>query len=775
MSSEILGDMIRAEVGDNAGGQIAVGKHILQIGDFHGVLIVPSERPGTDTSRARPAPVRLRPRPFPDLLDREAESGAATAALQSGQFVSLNGEPGIGKTALARYLAYQPVAEAFPGGVVYLAVRRIPADDLLLELFDAFYEREPSVKPTETQIRHALQSVRALVILDDVRLAREDVELLFNAAPQTTFLLAASQGNPSAESRSIALRGLPLKEAMDLAGRVWGRQFDEAERAAVREICTALQGHPLRIIQAVARAQEERLPLAEVAQALNAGEADERRRWGLLALPEKSRRVLAALAAANGAPLGREHLLALAGVSENESVIGDLLRRGLLQSEGDELRLSGDLSEVLRQVWDLAPWGARLVDHMLEWAAKRGGSPQAVAARFEAMQAAMDWAGELQRWGDLVRLARDLDSALALSSRWGAWGEALQAALSAARHAGDQPARAWAMHQLGSRALGLGDLAGARQNLVSALRVREALGDRAGAAFTRHNLNVLFGAPPPGKPPQKPPRKPPANGGSPGNPFFSGFTLLAIAGALLLGSILAFRVGVALAQVISAANIQPTLTSSPTPSLAPSVTPTAWFTATPTASDTATPAPSDTPQPTDSPAPTNTLTWTPTASFTPTDQPTLTDTPRPTDTPTATPTPTTTPTPTATPTQTWTPTDPAPDPPVDLVVEDLCDDNLYVVTLLWRDRAENEAGYLVFRDGQVIAELGPNTEFYNEWLKQAGRYTYGVQAYNRQGKSELVAAESNGCWSIEDILPTIAPVLPIDPIWPIEPTNVPIP
>ena len=97
------------------------------------------------------------------------------------------------------------------------------------------------------------------------------------------------------------------------------------------------------------------------------------------------------------------------------------------------------------------------------------------------------------------------------------------------------------------------------------------------------------------------------------------------------------------------------------------------------------------------------------------------------------------------------------------------------MALEWVDQAENEEGYVVFREGQAIAELEPNASFYDEKLKQSGRYTYGVQAYNQWGESEMAETVSKGCWSFEDILPTLVPVLPIDPIWPIVPTVPSIP
>ncbi len=86
------------------------------------------------------------------------------------------------------------------------------------------------------------------------------------------------------------------------------------------------------------------------------------------------------------------------------------------------------------------------------------------------------------------------DSVLALSGRWGLWQEALEAGVRAAQAQYDRKAEAWAFHQLGTRAMGLGAGDAARKLLESALQIRESIGDEIGAAFTRHNLNVLGGA-----------------------------------------------------------------------------------------------------------------------------------------------------------------------------------------------------------------------------------------------------------------------------------------
>jgi len=123
------------------------------------------------------------------------------------------------------------------------------------------------------------------------------------------------------------------------------------------------------------------------------------------------------------------------------------------------------------------------------------------------MQAA-NWALDAGRWADAIRLVKSLEGALAQSGRWDAWSESLSKALAAAQAQGDQSTMAWALHQIGTRSMCLAEKRAARAALIQALRLREALGDRAGAAVSRHNLRVLLGPPPP-------PRKPSGDSGPP--------------------------------------------------------------------------------------------------------------------------------------------------------------------------------------------------------------------------------------------------------------------
>jgi hypothetical protein len=79
-----------------------------------------------------------------------------------------------------------------------------------------------------------------------------------------------------------------------------------------------------------------------------------------------------------------------------------------------------------------------------------------------------------------------------LGKRWGRWGQLWELGLAAARSMGDGAAEALAFHQLGTRALCLGDWFIAHTYLTEAVQRRVALGDEIGSAVSQHNLNLLI-------------------------------------------------------------------------------------------------------------------------------------------------------------------------------------------------------------------------------------------------------------------------------------------
>ncbi len=479
--------------------QIAIGAGNLQvsIGEVNGGVVNIVAPPQRSTVRPRPTPVSLRPRPFPDLLDRQAEVGAATAAFPSGAPVEFHAPPGLGKTALLRHLAHHPAASAMPDGVIYLSASRQPLEDLLQALFDAFYESDVAYKPTAVQIEQGLQGKRALVILDDVGLSRDEVAALMNSAPSCAFLLASPTRCLWGEGTALTVSGLPPDDACRLLERELGRVLSAGEQAAARDLCTRLGGHPLHVLQTAALVRERNLPLAEAAQQVLSGVDIVR------GLADEEQRVAAALAALD-APVSADHAAAVAGIADARPPLESLVRRGLVQRHSPRYSLTGALADGLRRSWDLRPLEERALSHFTAWAESNRAAPQRLLESSEPILHVLERAVEGGRWAEVLRLGRALEGALALGGRWGAWLRVLRWLLQAAQALGDRVAEGWALHQLGTRALCLGEKDGARDLLTRALQLRESIGDQAGAAVTRHNLGFLAAPPTPPRPPAKP-------------------------------------------------------------------------------------------------------------------------------------------------------------------------------------------------------------------------------------------------------------------------------
>ena len=109
-------------------------------------------------------------------------------------------------------------------------------------------------------------------------------------------------------------------------------------------------------------------------------------------------------------------------------------------------------------------------------------------------------AGERKKWREVIQLGRALEKFMIFYKRWQTWSDILNLILTAAKALNDSKIQAWALHQLGSRALYLGYVSEAKTFLSQALNIRQAIGDKAGLAITQHNLNTLNGiiAPPKG-------------------------------------------------------------------------------------------------------------------------------------------------------------------------------------------------------------------------------------------------------------------------------------
>lgn len=505
MPSADLTATIQAEIRGNVSGQVAVGTHILQIGDVHGGVVnvaVPEQRP---VPRPRAAPVLLRPRPFPGFLGREDEVESAVAALRAARPVQLSGPPGAGKTSLLRHLAHHAVTADFPGGVAFLSALRQGADDLLQSLFEALFQADAPLKPTRAELGLLLHGWQALVVLDDVELPREEVERIQNTAPGCTFLWSAPERQGWGEVRALPLAGLSAEEARALLERELERPLDAAEQAELDALRAATGGYPLPLLQSAARVREDGMSLHDVVERLRAAAAPGPAAPGaagtdaVAELPGPRRELVVLLAALGGALVLPAHAAAVAGVPGAAEELEELERRGLVQRQGERFRVLEPLAGAVRARWDGAPARERALAYFTAWAEQQWNAPAGILEESDVLLLLLEEAVEAGAWPEVLRLGRRVEGALALAGRWDAWKRVVEWLRLASAKAGDRRGVAWALHQLGTLALCAGDTATAQAALTQALRERESLGDREAARVTRHNLDLLV-PPVPGRP-----------------------------------------------------------------------------------------------------------------------------------------------------------------------------------------------------------------------------------------------------------------------------------
>ncbi len=522
---------VQLQVDGNVSGQIAIGDNILQIGELHGGvvnIIAPSQKPNF-SPQARP--VHIRPRAFSGLLDRAKELGDVAGALDVPESVSIHGRDGLGKTAFLRYLAYNSPEDHFPDGVLYLSARGTNVDDLLQNIFESFYTSDQPAKPTHTQLCQLLQNVHALILLDDVVLTRDQISELINSAPQCVFIFASLERCLWGEGRCIELEGLPTQEALTLIERELGRRLAAQEKSIAESFCQKSKGHPLLVIQAAALVRQGRT-FAEIENQFYGSEAlvVETK---LNRLTDLQQRVLSLLAALGNFPVSSDHLAALTLSKDLDVQLKALLDLHLIQANSPAYNLTGSLALSLERITDLAKSEDRVLEYFIQWIKQNPPLPD-VTDVLNLLLSLLEKANRDGRWDDVISLGRGVEKALILQKRWQTWLQVLEWILKAARALGDRATQGWALHQLGTRSLCLGDLESARQFLTQALSIRQALGDRAGAAVTQHNLNLITAPPvPPRETPRSQPRPAPPSGGSSALKMILGIIIVVIVGVLI--------------------------------------------------------------------------------------------------------------------------------------------------------------------------------------------------------------------------------------------------
>jgi hypothetical protein len=439
----------------------------------------PRRRPRRDRAHGCPPA-------FESHLDREEQVVRLLPVDGSPRVVNVYGAAGIGKTHVL-VAALNRGESAMRHGTVYLDGRGQSADDLLHAVFDEFYECR--VQRRDLRIERQLSSRRAVLALEDVDLPPDAAQRLVLGAPRCRFLVT-SGSRVLFDATPVSLGGLAPEYAVAIAEQELGRPLRPQEREATESIAARLDGHPLALRQVFSRARDEGggRPLNELESWLTAVPTAADR---LATLTAPQRRAARALAVHGDAALGDEHLRAIAG-PDAVAAAHELEARHDVISHSPRHGLVGVLAQTLPQE-DLPAETDRALEHFTGWSKMHAGDSAALLREATALLALLERTHAAQRWADVIRLGRAIESAYALGQRWTEWGRVLELVLDAARRNEDLEAEGWARHQLGTRAYGLGP---ARAMLQEALALRERIGDDAGAAATRQNLRVVSGAVP---------------------------------------------------------------------------------------------------------------------------------------------------------------------------------------------------------------------------------------------------------------------------------------
>jgi predicted ATPase/DNA-binding SARP family transcriptional activator len=253
--------------------------------DPHLLLTAPARpeepRPSPSGAADRAAPTgRSRGRRLSAFLGRDQELAAITSLLAEQRLVTLVGPAGVGKTRLVmEHLAAQP-----PGDGPWLArLADVSRPDILAQAAaDAVGLAEMAGDPLATLVR-ALAVRPGLLVLDNCEhlvagVAELALELL-GSCPDLRILATSREPLGVDGETNVPIEPLPLRNPDGADGPAVALLLDrvhavrpgwhpaEDERVAARQICTALDGLPLALELAAARARV--LSLAEIAERLD--------------------------------------------------------------------------------------------------------------------------------------------------------------------------------------------------------------------------------------------------------------------------------------------------------------------------------------------------------------------------------------------------------------------------------------------------------------------------------------------------------------------------
>ncbi|MFB2769121.1 AAA family ATPase [Pelatocladus sp. BLCC-F211] len=473
---------------------LVVGQYTLKIGSSQGAIAESGITQEQPSLRELSTPELTRQPLSEKLLEREKPINEAIAALKSGQAVEFYSPPGFGKSFLLRYLASELEANSvFSDGVINLSAHHPYVSDLLQSIWEAFYESDIPYKPTDDEIRQQIQDKHALVILDDgAQLIQDEVRQLRNAVSNCTFLVASAKQRLRQQAYSTELSGLSIQDALVFVETKMGRSLTMEELPAARSLCIILKGNPMHLQLAIAYALTEKRSLAEIVSQLPNSQASIyliQQIIELLSHPQ--REVLEIFAVMGEVGLSEEEIAAITKQPNASEILENLQQRDLIQLKDFRYRISKTIREILPPAWKLGTPLENAITYFIDWTQLYHQQPQTLLTKIDAIVQILEVSVRASRWQVVLHLAKAVEGLLALSKRWGLWEHVLQRGLQASQAEPDKASEAWALHQLGTRALCLEENTVAFRYFTRALELRESLSDFTGLALTRQNFNLL--------------------------------------------------------------------------------------------------------------------------------------------------------------------------------------------------------------------------------------------------------------------------------------------
>ncbi|GAA2709336.1 hypothetical protein [Actinoplanes palleronii] len=443
---------------------------------------------------------RLRPeagRPVPVTLARAGPAGAgllegrqrqldqAWSAVAGNRPIEFAGPCGQGRTALLRHIAAGAGARLGRPGV-YLTAGDDAPDDLLHRLVGEVYVVDRRVKQTAGTCTTLLERAEAVVVLDELTGDTDRVAAVLRVLPGCAVVIASDQPRLGGYGDSVVLPGLADTVAAAVLRHDLGRPLTAYESEAAARLIAAVHGRPLALRQAAALVRTYEQTLATLAD--RPGDLD---RLSLGGLSSLQRGILAALALLAGVRLPGDLISAITGTGDVAEALVELRDRGFVEQRGDRFGLPVCKAEgYLGVLGDYVSAGSAARE-IVDWLTTRDPGSEASLSAASAALSLLKFGAKRLGWDAVVQLIRVAEPVLALAGRWETCRRILNLGTRAGRAIGDQGAQAFFGHEQGTLALCQDRTEEARALLTEAARMRESIGDRAGAELSRHNLSLL--------------------------------------------------------------------------------------------------------------------------------------------------------------------------------------------------------------------------------------------------------------------------------------------